>query len=49
MALVVPELLTKNDAAWLDAYHARVLQTLTPLVDTETADWLRGATRPILG
>jgi Xaa-Pro aminopeptidase len=49
LALVVPELLTKNDAAWLDAYHARVLQTLTPLVDTETADWLRGATRPILG
>jgi len=49
LALVVPELLTDNEAAWLDAYHARVRQTLTPLVDAETAEWLRGATRPISG
>jgi Xaa-Pro aminopeptidase len=49
LALVVPELLTGKETAWLDAYHARVRQTLTPLVDAETAAWLRGATRPILG
>ena len=49
LALVVPELLTKNEAAWLDAYHARVRQTLTPLVDAETAEWLRRATRPLGG
>jgi Xaa-Pro aminopeptidase len=47
--LVTPELLTGKETAWLDAYHARVRQTLTPLVDAETAAWLRRATRPILG
>jgi Xaa-Pro aminopeptidase len=45
--LVTPELLTGKETAWLDAYHARVRQTLTPLVDAETAAWLRGATRPV--
>jgi Xaa-Pro aminopeptidase len=47
LALVAPDLLTAKEAAWLDAYHARVRETLTPLVDDETAEWLRGATRPV--
>ena len=45
--LVVAGMLTGRETAWLDAYHARVTATLTPLVDARTAAWLRGATRPI--
>ena len=32
---------------WLDGYHARVAQTLSPLVDDETRAWLAAATRPL--
>ena len=46
-ALIAPELMTDGERAWLDAYHARVRQALTPLVDEETALWLAGATRPL--
>jgi len=49
LALVVPELLTEQEAEWLDAYHATVRDTLTPLVGAETAEWLRRATRPLGG
>jgi Xaa-Pro aminopeptidase len=40
-------LLTADEVAWLNAYHARVRTVITPLVDAETATWLEGATRPI--
>ena len=43
--LVEPALLTDAEKAWLNAYHARVRETLTPLVDPETAAWLKTATR----
>ena len=46
-ALVDPALLTERERHWLDAYHARVRETLTPLVDPATATWLARATRPI--
>jgi Xaa-Pro aminopeptidase len=45
--LIARELLTDEEAAWLDAYHARVRATLTPLVDAETAAWLEAATQPL--
>jgi Xaa-Pro aminopeptidase len=40
-------LLTAQEVAWLNAYHARVRETLTPLVDKDTAAWLQDVTRPI--
>jgi Xaa-Pro aminopeptidase len=40
-------LLTADEVAWLNAYHERVRQTITPLVDAATAKWLEGATRAI--
>ncbi|HEY3146033.1 MAG TPA: M24B family metallopeptidase, partial [Dongiaceae bacterium] len=40
-------LLTADEVAWLNAYHARVRETITPLVDKDTAKWLEGATRAI--
>ncbi len=45
--LVAPELLSREETAWLDAYHARVAATLAPLVDDATRRWLAQATRPI--
>lgn len=45
--LVEPKLLTAEERDWLNAYHARVRETLSPLVDTETRGWLDRATRAI--
>ena len=45
--LVVRDLLDRSETGWLDAYHARVLTTIGPLVDAETGAWLEQATAPI--
>jgi Xaa-Pro aminopeptidase len=45
--LVQRDLLTTEEIAWLDSYHARVRNTLGPLVDAETKTWLDSATRPL--
>jgi Xaa-Pro aminopeptidase len=45
--LIERALLTADEIAWLDAYHARVAAELTPLVDAETLPWLAAATRPL--
>ena len=45
--LIDVNLLTGDEIAWLDAYHTRVRETLTPLVDAETASWLAEATKPL--
>jgi Xaa-Pro aminopeptidase len=46
-ALVELELLDAGEIAWLDAYHARVRDELSPLLDADTARWLAEATRPL--
>jgi Xaa-Pro aminopeptidase len=45
--LIEPDLLTQDERAWLDAYHARVATTIGPLVDAETRAWLTAATAPL--
>jgi Xaa-Pro aminopeptidase len=45
--LIEPALLTDDEAAWLDAYHARVRDTLATIVDAQTRDWLLGACAPL--
>jgi Xaa-Pro aminopeptidase len=45
--LVVAGMLTPEETAWLDRYHARVAATLLPLLDAETGAWLAAATRPL--
>lgn len=40
-------LMTADEIAWLDSYHARVAETIAPLVDKDTQAWLRAATRPL--
>ncbi|MDE1939882.1 MAG: aminopeptidase P family protein [Alphaproteobacteria bacterium] len=47
LGLVEASLLTADERAWLNAYHARVRETLARLVDPETAAWLETATRAI--
>jgi Xaa-Pro aminopeptidase len=42
--LVEPRLLAPEEIAWLAAYHAHVRETLTPLLDAPTRDWLITAT-----
>jgi Xaa-Pro aminopeptidase len=45
--LVDTALLSDAELAWLDGYHARVRETLTPRLDRETASWLATATAPL--
>jgi len=45
--LVDRDLLTEDEAEWLNDYHARVREKLSPLVDPTTAAWLVEATRAI--
>ena len=45
LSLVEPKLMEAEEIAWLDAYHARVRKTLSPLVDAPTRRWLTQATR----
>jgi Xaa-Pro aminopeptidase len=47
LRLVVPGMLSDGEARWLDSYHARVRDTLAPLVDEAARDWLAAATRPV--
>ena len=44
--LVNASLMTASEIGWLDAYHARVRETLSPLVDAATRTWLAAATLP---
>jgi Xaa-Pro aminopeptidase len=48
-SLIEPSLLDEDEVAWLNTYHTRVRDTLTPLVDRDTARWLAEATQPIAG
>lgn len=45
--MVDTALLTADERAWLDAYHARVLAEIGPLVDGQTRAWLEKATAPL--
>ncbi|HZT48515.1 MAG TPA: M24 family metallopeptidase C-terminal domain-containing protein, partial [Hyphomicrobiaceae bacterium] len=45
--LVVPELLSREELAWLDAYHARVMELIGPELGPLDRAWLEAATAPI--
>jgi Xaa-Pro aminopeptidase len=45
--LIVRDMLSAAETAWLDAYHARVLEAVGPEVDAETRVWLQAATAPL--
>ena len=46
-SILVPGLLDSDELEWLDAYHTQVLETLSPLLDEETASWLQCKCRKI--
>jgi Xaa-Pro aminopeptidase len=47
LRLVEPSIMTADEIAWLDAYHAKVREKLSGGLDPETRAWLEDATRPI--
>ena len=47
LSLIEPSLLTPSEIEWVNAYHVRVRETVTPLVDADTASWLQSETAPI--
>ncbi|MCB1404938.1 MAG: aminopeptidase P family protein [Rhodobacteraceae bacterium] len=47
--LIEPGLMTRDEIDWLDAYHARVLDEIGPLVSDPARDWLERACAPLSG
>jgi Xaa-Pro aminopeptidase len=45
--LIDIDMLAASELSWLNAYHARVREVLTPRVDTLAAIWLQAATAPL--
>jgi len=45
--LIVKEMLAADEIAWLNAYHARVAETLAADLDAEARLWLAAATAPL--
>ena len=48
-ALIDRSLMTEQEFAWLDTYHARVAREIGLLVDPATSKWLQSETRPLAG
>ncbi|MBR3147430.1 MAG: aminopeptidase P family protein [Eubacterium sp.] len=44
---IVPEMLTEEELSWLNAYHKRVYETVSPYLTDDEAAWLKEVTRPI--
>jgi Xaa-Pro aminopeptidase len=45
--LIDTRMLTGKERAWIDSYHARVQEVLSPLLDAATRAWLDTAARPL--
>ena len=46
-SVLVRDLLTPDEIAWLNAYNERVYRTLSPRLPSDIAAWLREKTRAI--
>jgi Xaa-Pro aminopeptidase len=47
LMLIEPKLLDDEETAWINAYHTRVRQRISPLVEPKARRWLRIATTPL--
>ncbi|WP_193367685.1 aminopeptidase P family protein [Pelagibius marinus] len=47
--LVLGDLLSAEEVAWLDGYHARVRAEIAPLLEGAARSWLEEATAPLAG
>ena len=45
--LIDVALLTADERAWVDSYHARVAAEVGPLLDDVQAKWLKAMTAPL--
>lgn len=45
--LIVKEILTEAELAWLNTYHAKVLAEIGPRVEADVRAWLEAATAPL--
>ncbi|MDC8755490.1 aminopeptidase P family protein [Erythrobacter sp. sf7] len=45
--LIEKSLLTTEEVAWMDAYHAKVRELLSPLLEGEELQWLERETQPL--
>jgi len=45
--MLLTDLMTRDELHWLDAYHARVLAEIGPMLDGEALAWLEQATTPL--
>ncbi len=45
--LIVADMLNRDERAWLDAYHRRVVTVLGPRLDPTTRNWLEEACAPL--
>jgi len=45
--LIVADMLSDDEVAWLNEYHSRVYQEIAPHLDQDEKAWLRAATQPI--
>ncbi|KPU84346.1 X-Pro aminopeptidase [Marinosulfonomonas sp. PRT-SC04] len=45
--LIVRDMLSNDERDWLDAYHAKTLEILGPLVDNDVHDWMIAACAPL--
>ena len=46
-SIVVKELMSADELAWLNAYNAHVYAVLAPLLPAQVAEWLRGKTEAV--
>jgi Xaa-Pro aminopeptidase len=46
-AMIEPSLLTADERAWLDAYHARAIEVAGPQLETDARAWLASACAPL--
>ena len=44
---VIPEMLLPEEMDWLNAYHQRVFETLSPYLSSDESAWLRNACAPL--
>lgn len=47
-APIVIDMLTQEEILWLDNYHQKVFETLSPHLENDDVEWLREACSPIL-
>jgi Xaa-Pro aminopeptidase len=47
LRLVDTSIMTADEIAWLNEYHAKVRETLASQLDAETGAWIEEATRPV--